>query len=276
MERANQNAVSNFNRPAPRRIEIVVRLAILATVSAGLLAGLTLAPSRPFRTATNAAGPSPSFDASAAGQWTSGTSFTVTLTTSRSPDIVILWVSTYKASTAVSVAASSPNVAKWIARSSGVVSSSTTQTKYTELYGVANAPLSSEVITIKLSAMPTSAAAFAIAFSGVNTASPFDPGVFPNIAIATKASATVPKSGSWSTRNPNDVIVALYEGYTATTETAGVIAGTTATLGLTRAATGTSMAFQYRVLSATVSKQTAAFGTPTTYWAILTDALTGG
>ena len=216
----------------------------------------------------------PALDTSASGAWSSGTSFTFNLTTTK-PDVIIVWISTYKASTAVAAGVSSPNVT-WQLRKASVVCSGTQETKMTEYYGIASTALSAQPITVTLSATPTAAAAQAIAFSGAKMTAPFDPGVFPTTATACSTTTKAPISGTWSTKNSDDAVIGMYDGYTSTTETIGAIAGTNATLGPVRAGTGSSMAIEYRTATAALTNQTAAFGTKTTFWGITTDALTAG
>jgi len=218
----------------------------------------------------------PASDAAASGVWSSGTSFTVTLSTSNPSDVIVLFVGAYKASTAITVSASSPHVT-WRLRKASTVCSGTQETRLTYLYGIASSALTNEVVTITLSNVPTAAAAQAVAFSGVKTSSPFDPAVFPNFSSACKSTSTAPLSGSWSTVNADDTVIGMYEGYTSTNESAGLVAGSTGTLALPpRAATGTSLAIEYRQLAAANSKKTAAFAANTTYWGLVTDALTAG
>lgn len=219
-----------------------------------------------------------SLDGSATGTWSSGSSFTVTLTTGKTNDVVVLWVVTYSSGTSITVSSVSDSLAgvTWqsSARKSYIACTGTQETTQTEWYGVAAAALTSDVVTLHLSGTPTAASGEEFAVSGANIGSPFDPNsAVPATATACSATAAAPTVSGVSTTNVNDFVFALFGGYTSKTETAGAIAGTTATLMKTVAGTGDSLATEYRVVSAAESSQSCAFGTTTTYWGILCDAL---
>lgn len=257
------SAFAAYLRAKRRRAVLAVVLPVLAAAVLvyAAFAGASTAP--------------PARDTSASGVWSSGTSFTVTISPTNA-DLIVLFVGASKASTAITASASSANIT-WKLRKASTVCSGAQETRLTYLYGTTSGALTNQVITVNLSAPPTAAAAQAVAFSGVKLTSPFDPAVFPNFSSACKSTTTAPLSGTWSTTNSDDAVIGMYGGYTSTSEGAGAVAGTTATLALpSRAATGSSMAIEYRQLTAPVSTKTAALSTATTYWGLVTDALTAG
>ena len=218
-------------------------------------------------------------DGNAGGLWSSGTSFTITATTTNPNDVIVLWIVTRLSGSSITVTSISDSQAgvTWqsSARLSYVACSGAQLTTQTEWYGIAALTLTSDVITVNLSGTPTSASGAEFGVRGANTASPFDTNVnVPKSAISTcTATGAAPTVSAVSTTNPNDFVFALYGGFTSTTETAGVIAGTTATLVRTQNGLGRSYAVEYRIVSAAQSSVSCAFGTSTTFWGIVCDAI---
>lgn len=218
-------------------------------------------------------------DGSATGTWSTGSSFTITATTANTNDVIVLWIVTYKSGSSITVSSISDSLGKvtWqsAARTSYVACSAAQETTQTEWYGIAATAITSDVITVTLSATPTLASGEEFAVTGANTLSPFDPNAnVPKTAVGTcTATTAAPTVSGLSTTNPNDFIFAAYGGYTSATETAGAFAGTAGTLMKTVAGTGDSLATEYRIVAAAETSQSCAFGTATTYWGILCDAI---
>src|SRR5712692_5150723 len=219
-----------------------------------------------------------SLDGSATGTWTSGSSFAITASTVNPNDVIVIWVVTYKSGSSITVSSVSDSLGKvtWqsSARSTYTSCTGTQETTQTEWYGTASTAVSSDVITASLRGVPTSAAGEEFAVSGANTVSPFDPNAnVPKNAISTcTGTAATPSVSGLSTTNNNDFLFSFYGGYTSTTETAA--AG--GTLIRTVAGTGDSLAGEYAIVSTTQSAITCLFGTSTTYWGILCDAIVQG
>ncbi len=215
------------------------------------------------------------------GTWSSGTSFTISsITTTDSQDVIVLWIVTYKSGSSITVSSVSDSASDvtWqtSARQSIVACSSTTETTQTEWYGITTTALSSDTITVTLSGTPTAASGEDIAISGANTAQPFDTASLPQTATAacTSTKATPETSSTAvSTNNANDFVFASFGSDTAVTETAGKIGSTTTTLEGTISGSGDSLAVEYLITSSKLSSTSCAFGTTTTYWGVLCDAI---
>jgi len=113
-----------------------------------------------------------------------------------------------------------------------------------------------------------SAVAFAI--SGANTASPFD--THTGLPYTATGSGSAPSVTGVSTTNANDMIIGLQGSRAATTETAGT--GFTLITSITSA--GGSGAAEDNVVTSTLSSATVSFGTSTTSWAMIVDAVQRG
>ena len=224
--------------------------------------------------------PPPAMDGSASGTWSTGTSFTITsFSTSRTNDVVVVSVTTYRSGTSVAVSSISDSQGRiaWqgSARGSFVSCSGTQETTHIEWYGVAASTVGPDTITVNLGATPSAASGIAFGVSGADTTTPFDPAAgLPKSGVSSCTSTTsAPSVSSVSTRADTDLVFALFGSYTSVTETAGAIAGTTGTLLRAVAGTGYSNAVEYRAMSTSQSSASCAFGTATTYWGALCDAL---
>lgn len=215
------------------------------------------------------------------GTWSSGTSFTISsVTTTNSYDVIILSIITYKSGASITVSSISDSASEvtWqtSARQSLVACSGATETTQTEWYGITTSALSADTIKITLSGTPSDASAEDIAISGANTAQPFDTASLPQIATATcTATNSTPSTSSSgvSTNNANDFVFSTFGSDTSVSETAGKIGGTTATLEKTLSGSGDSLAVEYLITSSKLSSTSCSFGTATTYWGVLCDAI---
>jgi len=219
-------------------------------------------------------------DGSTTGTWSAGSSFTITASTTKPNDVVVLWIVTYISKSSIKVSSVKDSLGvTWqsSARVSNVECTATThETTQTEWYGIASAALASDVITVTLSGTPTAASGVEFAVSGANTASPFDPNVSLPDSAACATTAAVPTVSGLSTSNANEFVVAVFGAYNSVTETVGAIANTTATLMQTNAGTGDSSAFEYTIASSAQSSQSCAFGKSTNYWSMVCDAIVQG
>ncbi len=218
-------------------------------------------------------------DSSASGTWSSGSSFTINATTSKTNDVIVLWIVTASSITVSSVSDSLSEVT-WqsSARASFTSCSGTQMTTETEWYGIAPTTISSDIITIYLSGTPTSASGIEFSVKGANTGSPFDtnPSVPKDAVSACTSTTSVPTVSGISTNNQNDFVFALSGGYTSVTESVGTIGSSTATKIKTVAATGHSAGAEYAIVSSAQSGVSCSFGTATTYWGVLCDAIVQG
>jgi hypothetical protein len=224
--------------------------------------------------------PAPALDGSASGTLTSGSTFTITsFTTAKANDVVILSIDTYTSGSSVTVSSVTDTLGKvaWqgSARSSSTSCSGIQEVTDTEWYGIASTILSSDTITVSLSSAPTSASGIAFGVSGADTTTPFDPAPgLPKTGLsACTATSTAPTVSAVSTVADTDFVFALFGGYTTVTETAGSIGSGTAALVTTVAGAGDSNALEYLAMTSSQSSVSCAFGTSTTYWGVLCDAL---
>jgi hypothetical protein len=224
--------------------------------------------------------PAPALDGSTTGLWTSGSTFaTASLSTAKANDVIVLSIDTYSSGSSVTVSSVSDSLGKiaWqgSARSSFVVCSGTQEATHIEWYGVAATVVSSDVITVTLSSAPTAASAIAFGVSGADTTTPFDPASgLPQTAVSTcTAAGAAPTVSSVSTVADNDFVFAAFGAYTSVSETVGSIGTGAASLVTGSGGTGDSNAVEYEAMTSSQSSISCAFGTSTTYWATLCDAL---
>lgn len=136
-------------------------------------------------------------DGSAQGTWSAGTTFTVTLTTTSTNDVIIVNV------------ASNTNAPSSVTDAAGLtwnLRTSVTNTNFIhEYYATSSGTLTGDVITINYGAAPSYAAATAFGISGANTSSPFD----ANAALPGTSTSGNP---TITTSNANDFLFCLYRG----------------------------------------------------------------
>jgi hypothetical protein len=155
-----------------------------------------------------------------------------------------------------------------------VICSGADETTQTEWYGIATTAITTDKITVSLSSAPTSASAIVFGVSGADTTTPFDPaGGLPKTAAGGCTTGAAPTVSAVSTLADTDFIFSLFGGYTSVTETAGAIGGTAGTLVNTVSGSGDSNAVEYRTVATAQTSVSCAFGTSTTYWGVLCDAL---
>jgi flagellin-like protein len=209
---------------------------------------------------------------------------TVTLTTTRSNDVVVVAINNEDATNAAVTTVSSvtsPGLA-FSLRSSKTAASPT----YQDLevwYSVAASPISSATITVTLLGSTDAASIIAFGVSGANTVTPWDPNVaLP--ATATGNPAAAPSVSGVSTTTANDFILGIQGNgngvsAAATDETSGSafsLIKNNDNIGGTNAE---SAAAEYQVVSARQSGVSVAFGTVTLandYWTMIADAIQPG
>ncbi len=224
--------------------------------------------------------PAPALDGTGTGTWTSGSSISVAgFSTAKANDVVVLSIETYKSGASVTVSSilDSKSAIKWqtSARSSSVSCSGTQEMTNVEWYGTASSSVSADAISVVLSSAPTAASVIAFGVSGADTVTPFDPASgLPKTAVsACSAAAATPTVTPVSTVADTDYVFTLFGGYTSVTETAGNIGAGPATLVNTVTGIGDSNAVEYLAMASSQSSDSCTFGTSTTYWAELCDAL---
>src|SRR5437879_12563764 len=107
--------------------------------------------------------------------------------------------------------------------------------------------------------------------SGADTTTPFDPAAgLPATTVSSCSNAnSSPTVTGVTTAADTDFVISLFGGYTSTTEIAGTIGGTTATLVTAVSGTGDSNAAEYIKATAAQSSVSCSYGTATKYWNIL-------
>lgn len=122
---------------------------------------------------------------------------TVTISTAKSNDVIVLFVTFNGGGPATGV--SSSNTTGWVRRDSNNVTNA-----IEEWVGIANAPLTNEVITVAWTGVPSFTTIDAFGISGGNTSTPNDSnGGLPYLVAATDVLITTSNPG-------NDIIIAGY------------------------------------------------------------------
>lgn len=206
-------------------------------------------------------------DGHALGAWSSGSSFTVTLTTTSANDVIGMgvWIQSNALVTVSSI--SSTNTTGWTKRKQLTVNS----IESTEFWvGTASAALTSEVITVHLSGTPGGSGAReanAFGVSGANTGSISDPNI--SLPATNTGNGSTPSVSGVSTSNANDFIICIVGADGTTTQTAGA----NFTLIDAFASSGT-LATQDEIVSSTQSSIAPAFGTSQIgHWGMIVDAI---
>jgi hypothetical protein len=192
--------------------------------------------------------------------------------------VIVLEIITSDGTTSVTVSSVSDSQTSitWqsAARSSATYCSSTQKSTMIEWYGIAASPLTSDTINLHLSTTPISASAISFAISGADTVTPFDPySSLPKATTACSTTAAAPSIASVYTTADEDFVFGLFGGYTPASETAGSIGSSTATLAQSVTGAGDSSAMEYSTTTQPLSPGPCNFGTTTTYWKILCDAV---
>src|SRR5437773_4020128 len=228
-----------------------------------------------------AIGSSPAEDSNAASNkaatWTSGTTISITaFATTSIADTIIIFVASSKTTTPIQSAHSATgftcdaSARKEVAISAGVGLS--------EWVCHTSAAISSETVTVNLSATPTWAIAQIISVNGAEdptgTFSPFDKNsgfVYSNNRNSGGGTAA-PTVTAVSSLNADDLFISASADTGANTQTAGAIGGTTGTLDISTTSTG-ALAVEHRSVTATLSASSCNFGTATSSWIVFCDAL---
>src|SRR5437773_1057813 len=228
-----------------------------------------------------AIGSSPAEDSNAASNkaatWTSGTTISITaFATTSIADTIIIFVASSKTTTPIQSAPSATgftcdaSARKEVAISAGVGLS--------EWVCHTSAAISSETVTVNLSATPTWAIAQIISVNGAEdptgTFSPFDQNsgfVYSNNRNS-GGGTNPPTVTAVSSLNADDLFISASGDTGANTQTAGAIGGTTGTLDISTTSTG-ALAVEHRSVTATLSASSCNFGTATSRWIVFCDAL---
>src|SRR2546426_9096184 len=228
-----------------------------------------------------AIGSSPAEDSNAASNkaatWTSGTTISITaFATTSIADTIIIFVASSKTTTPIQSAPSATgftcdaSARKELALSTGVGLS--------EWVCHTSAAISSETVTVNLSATPTWAIAQIISVNGAEdpagTFSPFDQnsGFVYNNNRNSGGGTTAPTVTAVSSLNADDLFISASADTGANTQTAGAIGGTTGTLDISTTSTG-ALAVEHRSVTAILSASSCNFGTATSRWIIFADAI---
>src|SRR2546430_1123325 len=249
----------------------------------GKCEGLTTSAGSDDTTTTQSVviGSSPTEDVNAASNkaatWTSGTTISITtFATTSTADTILVFVASSKTTTPIQNAPSATgftcdaSARKEVAISAGVGLS--------EWVCHTSAAISSETVTVNLSAAPTWAIAQIISVNGAEdptgTFSPFDQNsgfVYSNNRNS-GGGTNPPTVTAVSSLNADDLFIAASGDTGANAQTAGAIGGTTGTLDISTTSTG-ALAIEHRSVTATLSASSCNFGTATSRWIIFCDAL---
>src|SRR5438093_7118056 len=249
----------------------------------GKCEGLTTSAGSDDTTTTQSVviGSSPTEDVNAASNkaatWTSGTTISITtFATTSTADTILVFVASSKTTTPIQNAPSATgftcdaSARKEVAISAGVGLS--------EWVCHTSAAISSETVTVNLSAAPTWAIAQIISVNGAEdptgTFSPFDQNsgfVYSNNRNS-GGGTNPPTVTAVSSLNADDLFISASGDTGANTQTAGAIGGTTGTLDISTTSTG-ALAVEHRSVTATLSASSCNFGTATSRWIIFCDAL---
>jgi len=214
--------------------------------------------------ASNTGGGTLAMDGSVAFGVSGSTTVTAALTTSNSPDLVIVFVTVYQGSSPISVSGvTSPHLT--FTRRASVVN--TNFESLEEWYAIASSSVSGESIKITFSGSAY-ATGVAIAIAGANTASPFDV-THGSADTATGAAGTPPAMTGFSTSNPSDMVVSAYGAI-------GSSDSVTAGSGYAMVYHGhnpQNFGAEYQVVSSAQSSATVGFAHNTNYWAGIADAV---
>src|SRR2546426_10023867 len=249
----------------------------------GKCEGLTTSAGSDDTTTTQSVviGSSPAKDVNAASNkaatWTSGTTISITtFATTSTADTILVLVASSKTTTPIQNAPSATgftcdaSARKEVAISAGVGLS--------EWVCHTSAAISSETVTVNLSATPTWAIAQIISLNGAEdptgTFSPFDQnsGFVYNNNRNSGGGTAAPAVTAVSSLNADDLFISASADTGANTQTAGAIGGTTGTLDISTTSTG-ALAVEHRSVTAILSASSCNFGTATSRWIIFCDAL---
>ncbi len=249
----------------------------------GKCEGLTTSAGSDDTTTTQSVviGSSPAKDANAASNkaatWTSGTTISITtFATTSTADTILVFVASSKTTTPIQSAPSATgftcdaSARKEVAISAGVGLS--------EWVCHTSAAISSETVTVTLSATPTWAIAQIISVNGAEdptgTFSPFDQNSgFVYSANRNNGGGTAaPTVTSVTSLNADDFFISASADTGANTQTAGAIGGTTGAIDISTTSTG-ALAVEHESFTAILSASSCNFGTATSRWIIFCDAL---
>jgi hypothetical protein len=223
--------------------------------------------------------PAPALDGSAAGAWSSGSTFTIgSFSTTKANDVVLLSIGTYVSGASVTVSSVTDSLGKisWqaSARNSFVSCPASEETTHIEWYGIASTVVPSDTITVRLSSTPAAAIGIAFGVSGADTVTPFDPasGLPATATGGCTGTAVTPTVPAVSTVADTDLVFAFFGGSSSEAETAGNIGTGGATL-VDSVTTSGNDAVEYATTTTSQSSDSCTFGASGTYWGALCDAL---
>ncbi|MHB8585139.1 MAG: hypothetical protein ACYDDF_04800 [Thermoplasmatota archaeon] len=221
----------------------------------------------------------PALDGSATGALLTGSSFTITLSTTQANDVVVVAAVAHAATGAALPVSSISDGSSlsWHSRTTfSECTSGTEGTTESEWYAIATPSLSNDIITVSFGSAPAAAAGLAFGVAGADTTTPFDSGA-GLAATAVSGCAITPTSApsvsAVTTSHDPEFVFALTGAFSSTTQTAGSIGGTSATLIKNAGGTGDSGAAEYLGTSSPLSSGSCSFGTATTYWGAICDAI---
>jgi hypothetical protein len=218
-------------------------------------------------------GLNPAIDNPTTGSGTSGNSFTIALTTTKTNDLIYVSVISY--GRYVSSISGTGGLTLTCRQSAGNTISWTYnyQTYYLSTWYVVWTSSGSTTLTVTMSGAygTYSAAAVAYGISNVNTASPFDG------AYASNTGSGSPASTSKSTTNPNDMIIGAVGVSSGSSSVPSLTAGLSNTINTATQNTGNyrvETSDEYQILTATQTNFAVGYTWTGTYsWGIVADAV---
>ncbi|HXW36993.1 MAG TPA: hypothetical protein VEJ36_03710 [Nitrososphaerales archaeon] len=198
------------------------------------------------------------------GSVASGTTLSATLTSCQANDLIVVVIT--GSSTTETVSSVTATGLTFTARTSETGNGESVF----EYYAYTTTALTSELVTVTMSAAHSyDVEVFGV--TGVSSSSKYD----PNASVPGKATGTGgffgtdPSVTGISTTNPTDLIVGLEGDSSGTIQTAG----TGFTLLASHTNTGQVISVEYEIVSSTQSGVTVSFGTATTDWVMIADAI---
>jgi hypothetical protein len=201
-------------------------------------------------------------------------SCTVTLTTTSSPDVIILDVTVFSCTVSISGTPTDTSSLHWNARVGPICNSGGGGQQSWEYYAKANATLTGDTITVNISPNGyETLLVYGASGAKVSGGSPFDPHLTSPVTN-TGTSTNVTVSGV-TTTNANDMLTLYYGDRSTGTESATAGYGfTIITSGSSAGSASVNRAAEYRVVSATITGKTFSLTVTQAYgWSAIADAI---
>ena len=204
------------------------------------------------------------------GHTTTSTSISVTLPSCQAGDLIIVEITANSASTTLVTGISDSAGLTWQSASSPRGSTTGTGESIYEYSAYTSTALTNDVITVTVSNPGGNHHTYdleAYGFTGVLQSSNFD--THAGLPYHNSGTASAPSVGSVSTSNAYDIIIALEGDATTTAQTLGI----GFTLITSQSGNSQGISAEYKIVNTVQSSITVSFGTSTTNWDMLVDAI---